>query len=188
MLRHRSIAPHKRRSGGMGVKGLAEGLPFHKPVGVKGSVEKHPFHKPMRQRWHGERVIEKPPFHKPMRQRAVCAKRSANGDPMLHLGCAHGGAHCKTVCTRAVSYPLAMPLARGLRFGVAIGRCHWSAFGEGPRASAPALRHPEDSTPMEKPSTYPWIVRTQFSSARPVRAPKEEQCFAHGNRTAQTPR
>ena len=169
MLRHRSIAPHKRRSGGMGVKGLAEGLPFHKPVGVKGSVEKHP-------------------FHKPMRQRAVYAKRSANGDPMLHLGCAHGGAHCKTVCTRAVSYPLAMPLARGLRFGVAIGRCHWSAFGEGPRASAPALRHPEDSTPMEKPSTYPWIVRTQFSSARPVRAPKEEQCFAHGIRTAQTPR
>ena len=79
------------------------------PMDVKGLIEELPFHKPMRVK----ELIENHTFHKPMRQRAVCAKRSANGDPMLHLGCAHGGAHCKTVCTRAVSYPLALPLARG---------------------------------------------------------------------------
>ena len=33
-------------------------------------------------------------FLGPMRQRGVCAKRLADGDPLLFLGCAHEGAHC----------------------------------------------------------------------------------------------
>ena len=52
------------------------------------------------------------PFHKPMRQRAVCAKRSANGDPVLHLGCAPPCAHPResiSFCHRAIAKHSAFP-------------------------------------------------------------------------------
>ena len=79
------------------------------------------------------------------------------------------GAPCKTVCTRSVSYPSALPLARGLRRN----------------RQRIAFALPEGTSPRRplangQPSPCLWPVRTQFCSARPVRTPKEEQCFAQG--------
>ena len=55
------------------------------------------------------------PFTRPFAGPKGGAARFANGRLLLFLGCAHGGAHCKTVCTRNVCKPMAPPLARGLR-------------------------------------------------------------------------
>ena len=44
---------------------------------------------------------------------------------------------------------------------------------------------PDGPTPLDQQWLYPWIVRTQFSSARPVRAPKAQQwlCTWQSHRT-----
>ena len=89
-------------------------------------------------------------FHSPSLCPARLWKRFAecfaNSPPWVRAR----GAHCKTVCTRSVSYPSALPLARSRRGALANGQ------------SSPCLR----------------AVRTQFCSARLVRAPPEGKCFA----------
>ena len=65
---------------------------------------------------------------------------------------------------------------------------HWiiNGFTLGSCARSLAVRAPvrapkeEAPSPLDQHWRCPWIVRTQFSSARPVRAPKEVQCFAIG--------
>ena len=84
----------------------------------------------------------------------------------------------------AIGLPLASSLREGMPSGDAIGmpsaravpvRQQWRSRHSRKRRER---RFPEGPTQKEKHSLCPWIVRTQFSSARPVRAPKAQQCFA----------
>ena len=96
-------------------------------------------------------VIKEQTFHKPLRQRAVCAERSAIGEAnALPLGRARG-APCKTAPRSANGEAIA---------------CH-SRRSRGVAA-------PAKGTPL----AWPLACAQQFCSARPVRAPKEEQCCA----------
>ncbi len=61
--------------------------------------------------------------------------------PMLRLGCAHGGAHCGTVCTQGDCIPFDVPLAwgQGLAHGPKACHCwhHWRRAGRRSRGDRP---------------------------------------------------
>ena len=102
---------------------------------MKGWLEKFTIHKPLPCCRQGKGEWLSLTFRSPRLWPARFWKRLAecfaNALPLVRAR----GAHCKTVCTRSVSNPLTMPLARGLRCGEAFGRCHWR---EG-RAAAGAM-------------------------------------------------
>ena len=75
---------------------------------------------------------------------------------------------------KAFAVPFGLPTPKAPR--------HWiiNGFALGSCARSLAVRAPvrapkeEGPSPLDQQWLCPWIVRTQFSSARPVRAPKEE--------------
>ena len=118
---------------------------------------------------------------------------------MPHLGCAHGGegkgsARHRPFTSQCGSAPFvrsALPMARPMLF-------LWGAHGARPArllSAQPmakrllAIRGGAGAwpPPLKAPHWLGlWAVRTQFCSARPVRAPKEGQCFAHGKALPKT--
>ena len=78
-----ALAPGKRQGGAFGSAGVAAGCATVPHRDLTGGT-----------RAGGKGECFAICFLGPMRQRGVCAKRLADGDPLLFLGCAHEGAHC----------------------------------------------------------------------------------------------
>ena len=98
--------------------------------------------------------------------------------------------------TQSGCIPFDVPLARSLRSRKSSGQCHWSSLSQlwlaprrlhakGKASALPFGPLPEGYSPKDHQKLCPWIVRTQFSSARPVRAPKAQQwlCTRQSHRT-----